>query len=225
MRYDRADGGHGRVATVDIETTATDPSEGELVSVGVGVHDRTEPLSEATYELCHRRGDDEVAVVRRATSWLADADPDALVSYNGVEFDLAFVRGRLDRHDADVDLPAVTEPPAHVDLFTDRRRRADAEGVPWPSLEECLEAYGHTPPRTVWRGEPVTNGRFGEEIGPAYLRTLGTDTGARLRATLGEVIDHYLVTDLEATLALFYADLGVSFDARYLGTEARFDGR
>jgi hypothetical protein len=223
MRYDRADASHGRVATVDIETTATDPSEGELVSVGVGVHDRSASLSDATYDLYHRRGDDEVRVVRRAMGRLAAADPDALVTYNGAEFDLAFVRGRLDRLGADLDLPAVTEPPAHVDLFADRKRRAEAAGERWPSLEECLEAYGYTPPRTIWRGDPVTNERFGEEIGPAYLRTLGTDTGSRLRATLSEVIDHYLKTDLEATLALFEADAGASVDAAYLGTEARFD--
>ncbi|WP_338741164.1 ribonuclease H-like domain-containing protein [Haloplanus salilacus] len=224
MRYERPDADHGRVVTVDIETTATDPSEGELVAVGVGVHDRARPLSDATYELCHRRGDDEGRVIRRAMSWLDDADPDALVTYNGVGFDLPFVRGRLDRLGVDLDLPSVTEPPAHVDLFRDRKRRAEASGEPWPSLEACLEAYGYTPPRTVWRGERVTNERFGEEIGPAYLRTLGTDTGARLRATLSEVIDHYLRTDLEATLALFAADVGASVDAAYLGTERRFEG-
>lgn len=223
MRYERPEADHGRVATVDIETTATDPSEGELVSVGVGVHDRSEPLSEATYRLCRRRGDDEVAVVRRAMTWLADADPDALVTYNGREFDLPFVRGRLDRLGGGVDLPPVTEPPAHVDLFLGRRRRAEASGEPWPSLEASLESYGYTPPRTVWRGAPVTNERFGEEIGPAYLRTLGTDTGERLRATLEEVIAHYLRTDLEATLALFAADTGASVDAQYLGTERWFD--
>jgi hypothetical protein len=157
-------------------------------------------------------------------TWLADADPDALVTYNGREFDLPFVRGRLDRLGGGVDLPPVTEPPAHVDLFLDRRRRAEASGEPWPSLEAALESYGYTPPRTVWRGAPVTNERFGEEIGPAYLRTLGTDTGERLRATLEEVITHYLRTDLEATLALFAADAGASVDAQYLGTERRFDG-
>lgn len=224
MRYERPDDGHGRVATVDIETTATDPDEGELVAVGVGVHDRTEPLSEATYELHHRQGDDEVRVVRRAMALLDDADPDALVTYNGLGFDLPFVRGRLDRLGVDPDLPAVTEPPTHVDLFLDRKRRAEAAGEPWPSLEACLDAYDYGPPRTVWRGKPVTNERFGEEVGPAYLRTLGTDTGTRLRATLAEVIDHYLRTDLEATLALFAADVGASVDAAYLGTERRFEG-
>jgi hypothetical protein len=224
MRYERSDADHGRVATVDIETTATDPSEGELVAVGVGVHDPTESLSDATYELCHRRGDDEGRTIRRAMSWLDDADPDTLVTYNGLDFDLPFVRGRLDRLGVDLDLPPVTEPPAHVDLFPDRKRRAEASGEPWPSLEASLEAYGYTPPRTVWRGTRVTNERFGEEIGPAYLRTLGTDTGTRLRATLAEVIDHYLRTDLEATLALFAADVGAPVDAAYLGTERRFDG-
>lgn len=224
MRYERPDAGHDRVATLDIETTATDPSEGELVAVGVGVYDRAGPLADATYELFHRQGDDEGRIVRRAMRSLEDADPDALVTYNGLGFDLPFVRGRLDRLGADVDLPPVTEAPAHVDLFLDRKRRAEASGEPWPSLEASLDAYGYTPPRTVWRGAPVTNERFGEEIGPAYLRTLGTDTGTRLRTTLDAVIEHYLRTDLEATLALFAADVGASVDAAYLGSERRFEG-
>jgi hypothetical protein len=239
MRYPRDDPGDERIATVDIETTATDPAEGELVAIGVGVHDRPDPLTAATYETFYRRGaagsrptaddgrvrpeDDEAALVDRAMSHLADAGADRLVTYNGVEFDLPFVEGRLDRLGADVHLPAITEPPTHLDLFLDRKRRADEEGSPWPRLEACLEAYDHAPPTTVWRGEPLTNARFGQELGPAYLRTLDTETGARFRKRLAEIVDHYLIGDLEATLALFYADVGVSVEGRYLGTESRFD--
>lgn len=224
MRYPRDDPGHERLATVDIETTATDPADGELVSIGIGVHDRADPLTEASYETFHR-DDDEVHLVGRAMARLEDANADGLVTYNGVEFDVPFVTDRLDRlgASADVDLPAITEPPAHLDLFLDRKRRADEEGVSWPRLEACLEAYGHAPPTTVWRGDPLTNARFGEELGPAYLRTLGTETGARFREQLVEVIDHYLIGDLEATLALFYADVGEAIEGRYLGTERRFD--
>jgi hypothetical protein len=224
MRYPRDDPGHERLATVDIETTATDPADGELVSIGIGVHDRADPLTEASYETFHR-DDDEVHLVDRAMARLEDADADRLVTYNGVGFDVPFVADRLDRRgaSADVDLPAITEPPAHLDLFLDRKRRADEEGVPWPRLEACLEAYDHAPPTTVWRGDPLTNARFGEELGPAYLRTLGTETGARFREQLVEVIDHYLIGDLEATLALFYADVGEAIEGRYLGTERRFE--
>ena len=222
MRYARDDPGDDRIATFDIETTATDPADGELVSVGVGIHDCAEPLTGATYETFHR-DDGEAALVDRAMTRLAAADADALVTYNGIEFDLPFVEGRLDRLGADVDLPAVTSPPGHLDLFLDRKRRADEAGEKWPTLEACLESYGHAPPKTVWRDAPLTNGRFGEELGTAYLRTLGTETGARFRASLAEVVDHYLVGDLEATLALYYADLGESVEGAYLGTERRFD--
>ena len=111
--------GADRIATLGIETTATDPADGELVSVGIGVYDRADPLTEATCKTLNR---------------------------------------------------------------------AD-----------------------------------GEELGPAYLRTLGTETGARFRASLTEVVDHYLLGDLEATLALYYADLGETVEGAYLGTERRFD--
>jgi hypothetical protein len=202
MRYPRDDPGHERLATVDIETTATDPADGELVSIGIGVHDRADPLTEASYETFHR-DDDEVALVDRAIAHLENANADRLVTYNGVEFDVPFVADRLDRCGANAELPAITEPPSHLDLFLDRKRRADEEGVPWPRLEACLEAYGHAPPTTVWRGDPLTNARFGEQ--------------------LVEVIDHYLIGDLEATLALFYADVGEVIEGRYLGTERRFE--
>lgn len=231
MRYPRDDPGHERLATVDIETTATDPADGELVAIGVGVHDRTDPLADATYETFRRdgdsearsAGDDEAGLIARAMAHLDAVDADRLVTYNGVEFDLPFVAERLDRLGADAAVPGITEPPAHLDLFLDRKRRADEQGEPWPRLEACLDAYGHAPATTLWRGEPLTNARFGEELGPAYLRTLGTETGARFREQLVEIIDHYLIGDLEATLALFYADVGVSVEGRYLGTERRFD--
>lgn len=224
MRFPRDDPGHERIATLDIETTATDPADGELVSIGVGVHDRADPLTAATYETFHRGGaGDETALVDRAMTHLDAVDADALVTYNGVEFDLPFVEGRLDRLATPVEFPAITEPPAHIDLFLDRKRRADEEGVPWPRLEACLDAYGHAPATTIWRGEPLTNARFGEELGPAYLRTLGTETGGRFRKQLVDVVDHYLIGDLEATLALFYADVGETVEGQYLGTETRFD--
>ena len=101
--------------------------------------------------------------------------------------------------------------------------RSDERGAPWPRLEACLASYDHAPATTVWRGDPLTNARFGEELGRAYLRTLGTETGARFRERLVEVIDRYLIGDLEATLALFYADVGESVEGRYLGTERRFE--
>lgn len=215
MRYSRADPGYERIVTFDIETTATDPRDGELVAVGVGRHDRADPLSEATYETFLRHGDDEVRVVRDAVAWLDDAGADALVSYNGAAFDLDFIADRLARHDAVVDPPAVAAPDTHLDLFADRRRRAERREEKWPGLEDCLRAYDVTPTETTWRGRPVDNVRFGEELGPAYLRTLGTETGTRLRRDLAEVIDRYLVTDLEANFVLFYADVGVACEPVY----------
>ncbi|WP_251344030.1 ribonuclease H-like domain-containing protein [Haloplanus halophilus] len=224
MRFPRDPPDAETVATVDIETTATNPQDGELVSVGVGVHERAAPLTDATYETFHRDGDGEVSLIRRAMDRLDRSDADALVTYNGIEFDLPFVEGRLARHGASLDLPAITAAETHVDLFPDRRDRAEERDEPWPSLEACLESYGYAPAKTVWRGDPVTNGVFGDELGPAYLRTLGTETGDRFRETLAAVIDHYLRTDLEANLALFYADVGEPFESAYLGTESRFDG-
>lgn len=221
MRYERPDPGHRRIATLDVETTHFDPADGEVVSVGVGVHDRGDPADAATFETFHRAGEGEAALIDCALDRLAALDADGLVTYNGREFDLPFLRGRLDRLDAECEPPAVaTSPARHVDLFGDRKRRADRDGVKWPSLEECLEAYGYPRPVTELDGETITNGRFGDEVGPEYLETVGDD--APRAATLEAAIDHYLATDLEANVALFYADVGVPYEPELLGTARAF---
>lgn len=221
MRYARDDPGHDRVATLDIETTAVEPTDGEVVAVGVGVHDRGEPADAAAYDAFCRDGDGEVALVRRALDRLGGCGADALVTYNGRGFDLPFLRDRLDHRGASVDWPAVaTADGGHLDLFADRQRRADREGTKWPSLEECLAAYGYPRPATEWRGEPITNGRFGDEVGPALLAAV--TGGDDPPAGLGDAVAHYLTTDLEATVALYYADVGVDFEPHHVGTTRAF---
>lgn len=221
MRYERTDPGHRRLATIDIETTGFDPADGEVVSVGVGVHDRGTPAAAATYETFHRTGDGEAALIERALARLDEVDADGLVSYNGRAFDLAFLRDRLEHLGRPLEPPSVaTDGDRHVDLFADRRRRADREGVEWPSLEECLRAYGFPCPVTELDGEAITNTRFGAEVGPAFLRTRG-EASPRAEA-LEAAVDHYLRTDLEANLALFHADVGDPFEPALLGTTRAF---
>ena len=74
---------------------------------------------------------------------------------------------------------------------------------------------------TEWNGRPVTNKRFGEELGPAYLEAVSTGDDEQA-TTLRTVIDHYLVTDCEANLAIYYADIGDTFEPQYLGTHRSF---
>lgn len=221
MRCSREDPGHERVATLDIETTHYDAAKGEVVSVGLGVHRRGEPADAATYETLHRDGRGEAALLGRATECLDGFDADCLVTFNGQDFDLPFLSERLAALGTSVQLPDVaTSAERHLDLFEERKRAADRDGSKWPSLEECLEAYDLPRPVTRWREEPLTNVRFGEELGPAYLAAV---EGSPLEASaLAAVIDHYLVTDLEANLALFYADVGIDFEPQHLGTSRAF---
>jgi len=141
------------------------------------------------------------------------------VSYHGQDFDLDFLADRLyhlgaDNAVADADL----EP--HIDVFADRKAVCDRTGQKWPKLEECLASYDFAEPVTEWDGRRVDNTRFGEELGPAYLAALadGDDRADELR----EVIDHYLVTDLEANPAIYHADCGVEFEPEWLGTRRAF---
>lgn len=221
MQFHRDDPGHERIATFDIETTHFEATGGELVSIGIGVHDRGEPGKSATYDTFYRDGRGEAELVRQAVEQLRGYDADGLVSYNGIQFDLPFVADRLELLGETVALPEIaTSRDRHLDLFIDRKEYATQRNIKWPSLEQCLEAYGLPLPRTVWGGREVTNTRFGEELGPAYLQAVSDDREAA--SQLVEVIDHYLVTDLEANIALFHADVGEEFEHEFIGSVREF---
>lgn len=220
MRMNRDDLGASRIVTLDIETTHFKPAEGEVVSIGVAEHERGTRAEDTTYHLVHRDGEGEAATIQRGLDTVAESEPDILVSYNGKSFDIDFLRQRLHRLGQPLD--AVALPAAkHVDLFVDRQQRASRMDEKWPKLEECLEAYGHTPAKTVWEGAEVTNVRFGDELGPAYLRALREGRSTE-RQQLCDIIDHYLMSDLEANLCLYYADIGETYEPIHVGSERAF---
>lgn len=220
MQYDRDDAGYNRIATLDIETTHWKASEGETVSVGIAVYDRDG--DGLTYEPFHRETeDDEGEIIADALEFVDDCGADALVSYSGRDFDMEFLQTRQYLLGEDKIEPELDTQETHIDLLEDRKAVCDRTGEKWPKLEECLETYGFDEPVTLWNDEPVTNVRFGEELGPTYLGALSDGDRDRADALL-EIIDHYLVTDLEANLAIYYADCGAEFEPEYLGTRKAF---
>jgi len=222
MKFSRSDVDASQIATIDIETTHYDPTEGETVAIGIGVHDCETPASAIEYELFYRSGEGEASQITRALGHLNELDVDRLVSYNGKGFDLTFLKDRLSQQGTapfDVDLDNRHE---HVDLYEPRKQEADKRNVKWPSLEECLQSYDYEPPTTIWNGREIGNTVFGEELGPAYLQAVADGDRDR-QAALAEVIDHYLRTDLEANLALYYADIGAEFESAYLESTVEFE--
>ncbi|WP_224333510.1 ribonuclease H-like domain-containing protein [Haloprofundus halobius] len=222
MEYSREDDGFERVATIDIETTHYDPEQGETVSIGIGVHDRESAGSEATYEMYHRDGETEGEMIKRAFRRLDEFGADGLVSYNGRGFDIDFLVERLSITGEDYHETSLHTEDTHIDLFEDRKTEASRRNQKWPSLEECVESYGWKPASTVWQGSEVTSKRFGRELGPAYLKAVDEGDDDR-RATLTDVIEHYLVTDLEANFAVYYADIGEEFEPVHMGTTLNDD--
>lgn len=215
MRFPREDPGFERIATLDIETTHFKADLGEIVSIGIGVHNRSDPARDPSYETFHRDGNGEANLVQKAISRLDDYGVDGLVSYKGVNFDVSFIEDRLTNVSKSVELPEImTDTDLHLDLYVDREIQADETGVKWPNLEDCLESYGYPQPTTIWQGEKVTNTRFGEELGPAYLQAIEADQ--ERASELAAVIDHYLTTDLEANFAIYYSDIGENFEPRLL---------
>ncbi len=223
MRYQRTDGGHERIATIDIETTHYDPTEGETVSIGLGVHDRSTPMGEASYELFHRESEaDEAEIITAAIERLDEFDADLLVSYKGSGFDLEFLSDRLSILGAEAVAPSIGTGSTHLDLFIDRRSKANRINKKWPGLEECLASYGLPEPETIWNGQPIDNVRFGEELGPFYLDTLAAQNDDLCDQTL-EIIEHYLLTDLEANFAVYYSDIGAEFNPELIGARREFE--
>lgn len=209
MRDNRPDEGHRRIATLDIETTHIDAEMGETVSIGVGVHDRGRYLTDVDLRLVHRRPErDEEAVIREAFGWIDDQEPDVLVTYNGTAFDLDFLDSRLDILDCGVVETEFDVVGKHVDLYPDRKKKADSNGEKRPSLEECVESYmGEAPASLLWRGSELTNKRFGRELGPAYLEAVEQASGLEM-TNLVATIDAYLRTDLLFNFLIYYCDIG-----------------
>ncbi len=221
MECDIPDDGFDCVATLDIETTHYKPRQGEVVSVGVGIHDRGHRADAARYELFHRENssvDNELDVIRRAVSYLDTCNADGLVTYNGTDFDLPFLRDRMYINGGEKPVIPLDDTDTHVDLIEPRKLRCRRNNEDWPSLEDCLASYGLPVPTTTWRGTELDNTRFGEELGPAYLTAL--DNGGV--GELSPVIDHYLRTDLGANLAVYYADIGVEFEPELLNSPGAF---
>lgn len=221
MEHDLPDPGFDRVATLDIETTAYKPAEGEVVSIGVGVHDVGEPAETIEYELHHRNSPsvgNEVQLIKQSLGAMNMSGADGLISYNGQDFDVDFLEQRLSINGAGQFDTQGLLLDDHIDLMKPRQQRCRETGEKWPSLEDCLASYDLPVPKTIWRGEPLTNTRFGEQLGPEFLRKLGNgDT-----EDLVDVIEHYLRTDLEANFALFYADAGIPFEPSLLSSDQEF---
>ena len=97
MEHDLPDPGFDRVATLDIETTHYDPAKGEVVSIGIGVHNVGQDADSIEYDLYHRRDssvDDEIEIIKQSFGALNMSGTDGLVSYNGKDFDFKLYSNR-----------------------------------------------------------------------------------------------------------------------------------
>lgn len=209
MQINREDPGHQRIATFDIETTHYKPHQGEVVSIGIATHDRDTALGDADITIRHRTPNrDEAQLIAESLDHLDDLDVDFLVSFNGRDFDVGFLRDRLELLGHDPREPTLHTPELHLDLLHDDRKDvADDLGKDWPGLEEALDAYGYDAGIQAWRGEELTNTRFGEELGPEYLNAVAEENAAEAN-DLSVVINEYLTDDLLKNLRLYYYDIG-----------------
>lgn len=194
---------HSEIATLDIETDGFDGTQDNLIAIGVGYHDADAGNCEIDVVTQGRVGGSELDVIQEAYSWLNQRNPEVLVTYNGKGFDLEFLNDKLEVLVADPRPTIATE--KHLDLFLPRQRAADEINEKWPGLEECLTAYDIPLYETTWRGDTLTNARFGEELAPEYLSVL--ENGESVEE-LEAVIHEYTASDIEANIALYEADAG-----------------
>lgn len=208
MQLSRPDPEYQQIASFDIETTHYDPSEGEVVSIGIAIHDRTTDIENAETHILHRTADrDEPTLIQEAYDILDDSGAEFLVTFNGRDFDFGFCDDRISRHGIQTNGPSIDTPETHLDLLhDDRKAKADQLNRKWPSLEEALSAYGYESEPTIWNGSELTNTRFGDELAPAYLDAI--DREPERAAALRDVIDEYLRDDIDKNLLLYYYDIG-----------------
>ncbi|MFC6975108.1 ribonuclease H-like domain-containing protein [Halomicroarcula sp. GCM10025709] len=195
-----------RYASIDIETDGIDPSESQTVAIGIGLYD--ELNEEQSIDVLTYGGalGCERTLIRRAFERINEFEPSALVTFNGMDFDLDYLQGRITRLPFDGE-PELSCTNHHIDLFRPRKRRASEVGEKWPSLEETLEAHGIVVEPTEWQGEELTNTIFGESLAPTYLQAVESGSQDRVQE-MDRVIHKYTATDVAANISLYEADAG-----------------
>jgi DNA polymerase elongation subunit (family B) len=195
-----------RYATLDIESDGIDPNQSQTVAIGIGLFDELNQQDSVDVLTIGGALGDERTLIRRAFERINKFDPAALVTYNGIAFDLDYLQERITQLQFDAK-PELSCEDHHIDLFLPRKQQASEAGKKWPTLEEVLEHHGITVQSTKWRGEHVTNTVFGERLAPAYLRAVERGDQNRVQE-LDVVIHNYTATDVEANISLYEADTG-----------------
>lgn len=203
------------VGVIDIETSGLDSSSSRLIAIGLGYYEPDSTTPAIAVPTLASEGNDELALIDRATRWLNAQDPSVIVTYNGTAFDLPFLRDRFCILGAER-LQFPDSP--HVDLYLPRQVTADLVGVAWPTLETCLQAYNHSTNTVRWEGQPLDNTRFGTELAPKFLQAISANNEEAIDR-LEDLIIAYTGSDIEATVALYEADAGRDYEPSY----ERFD--
>lgn len=195
---------------IDIETDGFDGSVNSLVAIGAGFHDGSgsPEVAVSTYV---SSGYDEASIIRHAYEWLNTFSPDGLITYNGTEFDFDFLSKKIDELDIQ---PQPSLPSNHLDLFSERKRLASQANKKWPRLEECLSAYNIPVDETEWNGNQLTGKLLAEKLAPKYFRAIKKDDRSKLQE-LETTIRRYTASDIDATIALYEADLGRKYNPSY----------
>jgi len=195
-----------RYASLDIETDGVDPTSSQTVAIGIGLKDTVAGKQSIDVLTLGGAMGDEATLIRRAFERINEFGSRALVTYNGRGFDLDYLNERRGILEPTQQIELQCED-NHIDLFVPRKQKADEQGIKWPSLEEVLEGHGLAVQPTLWRGEELTNTLFGEELAPEYIRAI-TEGRTVTIDELETVIHEYVMSDIEANLALYETDVG-----------------
>lgn len=209
----------------DERPTFDDPGDFEFLIAGLGY--QAEPGGPVETELFFRDGwgpDAELDVIDAALDWLESHDADAIVTYNGENFDFVHLLGRAEiagdatgRDDVFARAQAFMDGLTSIDVRNDAR---DAYGG-YPSLEDVCSKNDVDAPKTLLTKFGIDQARLDEQrpsaawgqahivntdvpiLGEQYLDLVDDgETDSEAFESLRAALDHYARTDIEPLFEL-----------------------
>ncbi len=147
---------------LDIETVNVvpapdfdDPTDWEVFAIAVATREESDVFLRREWDPI-----DERSTIRNALQWIADRNPDEILTYNGQRYDFPILRHRSQSLGVADGWGLIVDNTNHIDLMRLIIDRFDPD--PWPSLDDALAIHDIDPDPTVLGGSEITGKQMPE---------------------------------------------------------------